>query len=111
MSEKPMSQITWLIQERNRLLAEVQEGAEALLRTHRILSAKEAENAALREIVEAVATSRTDEYIDAFDRRQCVLCEKEYADWDDLRTGYHTPWCPVTRARALLQKSSEEVKR
>jgi len=57
IAEEHLSNQLALEHENGALRAEVQEGAEALLRTHRLLSAKEAENVALREIVQAVATA------------------------------------------------------
>jgi hypothetical protein len=92
-----------LLAEIDQLHAEVRDGAEALLRTHRILSAKQAENAALCEIVEAVGLVNFGHVYAEF----CPFCEKEFHDGEPDQ---HTPDCPVTKARALLGKSSEEVK-
>jgi hypothetical protein len=86
------------------------------------LVALQAENAALREIVEAVAATEPGQfggwnhdvvlfYDDSDGELECPFC-----NGNEVRRGYssigfhHESDCPVTRARQLLRKSSEEVK-
>lgn len=62
----------------------------------------EAENAAMREIVQAVARFDDDDSYDG--AYKCHWCECSYTMGDV--TG-HTPDCPVTKARALLAQQAE----
>jgi len=73
------------------------------------------ENAAMREIVEAVATEDTCAYeSDAGDDVRCVFCAGE-DDWREARVRgvmhfmRHTPNCIVTKARALLASESSDT--
>jgi hypothetical protein len=64
------------------------------------------ENAALREIVEAVATRRDEDWSVEGDTFSCLICDAFMFDRPE-HPHRHSPDCLVTKARALLDTQED----